>query len=118
MIIIPSTPDLAKPLLEQVQTQRMHCTLFVFGDDEERRTIASKADVRAENHPFRKVVWVPVPEVMNGLPGCEQLTGLQGEGTIVAALSFRFTLCSKLGPTDTIDFVALEEAFIRALGAT
>ena len=70
MIIIP-TMDApngaaeAEKLLKEVFCQRRKAICFVFGDTPRVREIASRADVRAEDHPARQVVWVPDAKVLS-----------------------------------------------------
>ena len=114
MLIIPAATEQALPLLEQVRMQRAHCTLFVLGDTEKTRELASKADVRAENHPYRKVVWTPHIATLGLAPGYERLAQEAAGGALVVALRFDFSFSSALRATDVIDFVEIERTFIKA----
>ena len=114
MLILSKNTDKALPLLHQVRVQRAHCTLFVFGDSDAMKELASKADVRAENHPYRKVVWVPDPQVLYNVPEFSVLQREHEGGAIAATMTFDFRLSSVRKANDTIDLVAIEQSFIDA----
>ena len=116
MLIVPTVPAEARPLLDHIRTQREHSTMFVLARGEDGSRLASKADVRAENHPFRKVVWVMEPSVLSEIVEYSEVAASADAGAIVCTLTFNFQLSSTLKSSDVIDFVAIEEAFISAGG--
>ncbi len=116
MLILPTSDAArAKALLGQLADDRKHCALIVFGDGERAREIASRADVRAENHPFRQVVLVPKPAVLEGDPRYATLLRLQADGAEVVAVAIDFQASSRLAGEDATDFFELERAFADAL---
>ena len=62
MLILPTRAadgkQRAQKLLQDIADQRVHTTMVVFGDGDRPREIASRADRRAENNPFRAVVYL------------------------------------------------------------
>jgi hypothetical protein len=115
MLILPtSDPIKAKTLLSQLAADRKHCVLIVFGDGERPQEIASRADVRADGNPFRQVVLVPKPSVLEGDPQYAPLLRCQGAGAEVVAMTTDFQISSVLSGDDATDFFALEQAFASA----
>jgi hypothetical protein len=119
MLILPTKASAngvaqAHKLLQAVVDQRVHCTLVVFGDGDRPREIASRADRRAENDPFRQVVLVPDPTVLGGVPAFQVLVDQCAAGAEVVALTIRFELSGTLRGADAVDFYQLEQAFTRA----
>ncbi len=81
MLILPaSDPTRAKALLGQLASDRKQCALIVFGDGARPHEIASRADVRADSNPFRQVVLVLNPSVLDGDPQFNPLLKLQAAG--------------------------------------
>jgi hypothetical protein len=115
MLILPaSDPARAKALLGQLASDRKHCALIVFGDGERPREIASRADVRADGNPFRQVVLVPTPSVLEGNQQYAPLLGKQASGADVVAMTTDFQISSTLSGDDATDFLELEQAFADA----
>jgi hypothetical protein len=115
MLILPtSDPSRAKSLLGQIANDRTHCALVVFGDGERPREIASRADVRADGNPFRQVVLVPKPSVLDGDAQYTLLLHLQAGGAEVVAVTTDFKISSTLKGDDATDFFMLEQAFADA----
>lgn len=121
MIIIPTldAPNgaaEADKLLKEVFCQRRRVTCFIFGDTAAAREVASRADVRAEDHPARQVVWVPDERVLNSADAV--LAPLQRHASPEGRAVF-FNLDSKLSAiligADARSFAKLEVAFARAL---
>ena len=120
MLILPTASSAdqkqrAQQLLASVAGQRLHCTIVVFGDGDRAREIASRADVRAENHAFRKVVWIPDISVLAGDNGFAPLMDQAKAGVEAVALTLRFQLSCCLQGSDAVDFFKLEVAFSDAL---
>jgi hypothetical protein len=115
MLILPgSDAETACRLLGQIAESRKHCTIVVFGADERAQQIASRADVRAEDHPFRKVVLVPNAADLSEDDRFSALLSV-AEGFDVVAMTIRFLVSSRLAGTDAMDFEKLEWAFSCAL---
>jgi hypothetical protein len=115
MLILPtSDPARAKALLGQVATDRTHCLVVVFGDGERPREIASRADVRADGNPFRQVVLVPKPSVLEGDPQYAPLLKQLAAGAEAVAMTTDFQVSSTLSGPDATDFFELESAFADA----
>jgi len=112
MVIVPKAAKDADPVLSQLRAQRSHCTLYVLVPDDEGSQIASSADVRAENHPFRKVAWIPNPAILD-LPGCEALKQASANGSAICVMTFDNRLSSQLKVGAT-SLLAIEKAFIKA----
>lgn len=112
MVTVPKTPAEARPVLEQLAAQRDRCTMFVLGDG--RQDIATTADLRATGHPFRRVAWLPNPAVMSDVSDFESVSAAHTAGGFVVTMTADFAFSSSLSDADTVDFVALEEAFIKA----
>jgi hypothetical protein len=120
MLILPTASsaaqkDRAQQLLTSVAGQRLHCTIVVFGDTERAREIASRADVRAENNAFRKVVWIPDIAVLAGNSGFAVLADHAAAGAEAVALTLRFQPSCALRGGEAVDFFKLELAFADAL---
>jgi hypothetical protein len=113
-ILSASDPARAKALLGQLAGDRKHCALIVFGDGERPREIASRADVRADGNPFRQVVLVPNPSVLEGNPQYAPLLRMQAGGAEVVAMTTDFQISSILSGDDATDFFELERAFTDA----
>jgi hypothetical protein len=119
MLILPTSKSTggkarAQKLLRAVVEQRVHCTLVVFDDGEHPREIASRADCRAENDPFRAVVYIPDPTVLEGEPVFSLLAHRHAAGEEAVALTIRFEVSSCLKGPAALDFYELEQAFARA----
>lgn len=120
MLILPrkDAPDGkadAQRLLLEVVNQRVKVSLIVLGDDDHRRKIASRADVRADGHPFRRVVWIPDIEVLADQPRFAVLVDAIGKGDEAVAMTLEFKLSSRLRGAEAESFIKLEQAFARAL---
>jgi hypothetical protein len=116
MLILPtSDPQRAKTLLGQLAADRRHCAIIVFGDSERAREIASRADVRAEGHPFRRVVLVPSPQVLAGEPQFAPLLRAQAGGAEAVTVTLDFKPSRALSGDEALDFFVLEKAFAAAL---
>jgi len=120
MLILPVSSEPngapgARQLLQQVADQRTHCTMVVFNDGPRPREIASRADVRAGNDPFREVVWIPDVAVLQGVPAFEALLDRCKAGYEAVALTIRFEISSCLKGADATSFYKLELAFASAL---
>ncbi|MET0792849.1 MAG: hypothetical protein ABW061_15115 [Polyangiaceae bacterium] len=113
MVIVPKTLKEAGAVLKQLATQRSHVTLYVLVPGDDGAQIASDADIRAENHPFRKVAWITEPATL-GLPGCEVLKQARDDGAAVSVMTFDNRLSSVLPASGDVDLVAIERAFIKA----
>jgi hypothetical protein len=113
MVIVPKTPEAADPVLKQLRAQRSHCTLYVLVPDDEGSQLASDADIRAENHPFRKVAWITNSAVLK-LAGCEVLKKACDDGAAICVMTFDNRLSSVLLPGGDLDLLAIEKAFIKA----
>jgi hypothetical protein len=119
MLILPTTKThdgkaRAQKLLHDVAAQRVHCTLVVFGDGERPREIASRADRRAENDPFRAVVYIPDVGVLAGEAAFAILAERHTAGEEAVALTIRFQISVALRGPPALDFFELEQAFARA----
>jgi hypothetical protein len=112
MVIVPKASKRAEPVLKQLRKQRSHCTLYVLVPGDDGAQIASDADIRAENHPFRKVAWVTNSATL-ALPGCEVLEKAFVEGAAICVMTFDYRLSSTLAVED-VDLLAIEKAFIKA----
>ncbi len=116
MLILPaSDKSRAVSLLRQVADSRERCHLVVFGDDERAREIASRADVRAEGHPFRRVVLVPSTSVLEGEERFAHLCNAAA-GQDVVGMSISFQVVITLVGDDALRFSKLERAFAKTLG--
>jgi len=120
MLILPMGPkpeDVANAqrLLLEVANQRVKVSIVVFGAGARPQEIASRADVRADGHPFRKVVWIPDPAVLGTEPLFEPLRVALAAGAEALALTLQFHASSLLRGPDAVSFIKLEEAFARAL---
>ena len=115
MIILPADKERALKLLAAVAAQRVHCTAIVRGDTEMAREAASRADVRAENHPFRKVVWMPDPKLIEHRPEYAEIARTHATSVF---LSFSFHVVRELHVPEALSFIAIERAFIDASMAT
>ena len=116
MLILPtSDSQRAQALLGQVATDRRRCAVIVFGDTERAREIASRADVRAEGHPFRCVVLVPDSKVLQGGAPFGAILRAHANGAEAVAVTLDFRLSSTLSGDDATDFLVLEESFASAL---
>ena len=104
----------ARKLLQAVADQRVHCTLVVFGDGDRAREIASRADRRAENDPFRAVVYVPDASVLEGVAAFAALLAKHRAGHDAVALTIRFEISSALAGDAALDFFELEQALAKA----
>lgn len=117
MIILSNTDaEKAKRLMREVMQQRRKVTLVVFGDpvDGRAREVASRADVRADDHPARQVVWAPNPSLLDG-EEFALLRELAAAGTEAAFFTLEFALSSTIGGADAMRFLRLEIGFARAL---
>jgi hypothetical protein len=119
MLILPTSAavrgtDRAQRLLQDVVRQRVHATLIVFGDGDRPREIASRADRRAENNPFRAVVYVPDATVLDGVDMFAALRDQHRGGAEAVALTIQFQVSSSLRGDAATDFFELEQAFARA----
>lgn len=119
MLILPTSRAAngkarAQKLLRAVADQRVHVSLIVFGDGDRPREIASRADRRAENNPFRAVVYIPDTTVLDGTRSFAPLLGKHRAGAEAVALTIRFQISSALQGDAAIDFFELEQAFARA----
>lgn len=121
MIIIPTTDALngeveATKLLKEVFCQRRRVTCFVFGDTPTAREIASRADVRAEDHPARQVIWVPDGGVLRS---ADAVLAPLHQHSMPQERAVFFNLDSAassiLAGPDARSFAKLELAFARAL---
>jgi hypothetical protein len=120
MTIIPTAEtgeggQRARRLLAEVLEQRRKVTFVVFGDSERAREIASRADVRAEGHPARQVIWLPDARVLEGRPELAVLERLAREGTEAAFFTLDFALSSIPSAADVTRFSQLELGFANAL---
>jgi hypothetical protein len=116
MLILPAdNVELARRLLDRAAGDRHAVSYLVLGDGERRRQLASRADVRAENHPFRRVIWIPAPERFAGHP---TLAWLAAETGPVVVTTLRFEVSSRLSETAAMDFSQVERAFAMALAET
>lgn len=120
MLILPTasapngTAD-AQRLLLEVVNQRVKVSIIVLGDDAQRRQIASRADVRAEGHPFRRVVWVPDPTVLAGVAAFAAVAAAAANQDEAVAMTLQFQISSRLRGAQAISFIELDMAFARAL---
>lgn len=105
----------ARRLLLEVADQRTKVSIVVFGDDAHRRQIASRADVRADGHPFRRVVWIPDPSVLAGDETFSVLARAAANQDEAVAMTLQFRVSSRLRGGAAISFIELERAFARAL---
>ena len=105
-------------MLAELAADRVHCAIIVFGDSERAREVASRADVRAQGHPFRRVVLVPKPAVLNGEPTFSPLLAFVAQGVDAVAVTIDFRISSTLSGPMAVDFLALEQAFADALAGT
>jgi hypothetical protein len=119
MLILPTSgvadgKARAQKLLQDIVGQRVHATMIVFGDGDRPREIASRADRRAENNPFRAVVFIPDVAVLEGAAPFGPLLGKHSGGAEAVALTIRFELSGSLRGDAALDFFELEQAFARA----
>jgi hypothetical protein len=119
MLVLPTSAsadsrESAQKMLQAVVDQRVHSTMVVFGDGERPREIASRADRRAENNPFRAVVQIPDVSLLEGVPSFGPLLAKHAGGAEAVALTIRFELSSSLRGDAAFDFFELEQAFTRA----
>jgi hypothetical protein len=123
MLILPTRGrsdgvKVALELLDQIANQRMQVSIIVFDDGDRPREIASRADVRADGHPGRRVVWIPDMSVLDAVSRYAFLLKARTAGAEAVALTLDFVLSSHLsGPTAT-KFTRLETAFAAALAGT
>lgn len=113
MVIVPRKPQEADVVLAQLRAQRSHCTLYVLVPGDEGSQLASDADIRAENHPFRKVAWITDAATLQ-LPGCEVLKRSADDGAAISVMTFDNRLSSVLLLNGDLDLLAIEQAFIKA----
>jgi len=123
MLILPTTQTTdgkarAQKMLREVADQRVFCTMAVFGDGDRPREIASRADRRAENDPFRSVVYIPDVAVLIGETRFKKLLAKQETGEEAVALTIRFEISCSLHGADALDFFELEQAFNEAGSGT
>jgi len=116
MVIVPNVAKDAQPVLDQLRAQRTHCTLFVLKGGDAGSQLASQADIRSENHPFRKVAWVATPSVLSIVQGYTDVIASAGNGDAICVMTFDFRLSSTL--TGSPDLLDIEQAFIKAEGAS
>ena len=115
MLILPSSdPERAQRLLSQVADDRRHAAIVVFGNTERAREIASRADVRAEGHPFRRVVLVPDLTVLAQSARFAWLVDAASDGVEAVAVTLDFRLSARLSGDVAVDFDGLEKAFADA----
>jgi hypothetical protein len=114
MLTVGRTAAQALAVLSELRAQRERCTLFVFGDGADARRIAEQAHLRADGHEFRQVVWVPEPLVIDGVSGYQALVTARDSGARVVVTTIEFRLSRTFGALDTLDLLAIEEAFIDA----
>lgn len=116
MLILPSSnPARARRLLDRIAEDGSRCSIIVFGNTEQAREIASRADMRAEGHPFRKVVWIPEPAVLEGVPRFAHLRAAAEQGYDAVAMTVRFQVAARLRGPDALNSTLLERAFAGAL---
>lgn len=114
MVIIPNALKPAGAALEQLRVQRQHCTFYVLLAGDDGAQLASDADIRAENHPFRKVAWVTAPELLAQLPHNELLVQALAEDAAVCVATFDNRRSSVLKRGEKITLLTIEKAFIKA----
>jgi len=115
MLILPSSdPERARSLLGQIADDRQHSAIVVFGSTERAREIASRADVRADGNPFRRVVLVPEPSVLAQDARFAFLAAAASAGAEAVAVTLDFRLSARLSGPDAVDFSILEGAFADA----
>lgn len=116
MLVLPiSDPERARRLLGQVAGDRRQCSIIVFGDTERARVIAARADIRAQGHPFRKVVRVPALSLLGDDVRFAALVAGAGAGADAVAMTARFRISRRLQGAEALDFAHIERAFARAL---
>jgi hypothetical protein len=119
MVILPrsSAPDglpRAQKLLHDAADQRVHCTLVVFGDSDRAREIASRADLRSQNNPFRGVIWAPDVAVLQGDDAFKPLLAELSKGEEAVALTLKFEVSGSLHGDAALDWYEIEQALARA----
>jgi hypothetical protein len=119
MLILPTSASAdsrenAQKMLQGVVDQRVHSTMVVFGDGDRQREIASLADRRTENNPFRAVVRIPDVSLLEGVAVFGPLLKKHTGGAEAVALTTHFELSSSLRGPAALDSFQLEQAFTRA----
>jgi hypothetical protein len=119
MVILPTSKARdgvarAQKLLHEAADQRVHCTMVVFGDGDRPREIASRADVRSENDPFRGVIWIPDVAILEGDAAFQPLLARYNAGDEAVALTIQFEVSSALRGDAALDWYEIELALARA----
>ena len=114
MIVIPSTTAEAHAALAALRADKAHLTLLVVMAGDAGKELAGRADVRADGDPFRQAAWVADAAVLANAPGYDEVRAKVAAGAVVCALTTAFRVASTLSSTDTLDFLALEKAFLSA----
>ena len=119
MLILPTNAntngkEIAQRLLQAIVGQRVHSTMVVFGDGDRPREIATRADRRAENNPFRAVVQIRDVTLLEGVAIFGPLLTKHAGGAEAVALTIGFELSSSLRGDAALDLFQLEQAFTRA----
>lgn len=104
----------AQTMMQGIVDQRVHSTVVVFGDGDRPREIASRAERRTENNPFRAVVHIPDLSLLEGVVVFGPLLEQHAGGAEAVALTTRFQLSSSLRGDAAFDSFELEQAFTRA----
>src|SRR5687768_8969463 len=120
VIILPTSQaergvERAIALLTEVATERRTVVIVVLGEGDRPREIASRADVRADGHPSRRVIWIPDLSVLDGSDRFGFLLREAGRGVEALALTLAFEPSVRLAGDDATKFVQLEQAFNHAM---
>jgi len=121
--ILPSdNPLLAKELFTSLMQEQDVLTIIILGNDAISRNAVQCADVRAQSSPGgfeRKVAWMLSKDMF------DDLKGLISDGTVIVnnidttqtcgiAVSLTDQAMDVIKITDTIDFIRMEKAFLKA----
>ena len=121
--ILPSDNfPLAKELFTSLMQEQDVLTVIVFGDDELSKNAVQCADVRAQASPGgfeRKVAWMLDRGMFNKLKnlisdGAIKVSDIEITKTIGIATSLTDQIMDVIKTADTIDFIRMEKAFLRA----
>jgi len=122
-LLIPADdPELAVQLFRQVIDEEDCLSVVVLGDDEKSQRAVQCADTRAQAVIAgynRKVVWIRdrnllVDQILGLKKGTASLTKTSLKTTVAFSVSLADAVMDVVTTRESIDFVRLEKAFLRA----
>jgi hypothetical protein len=122
IILPPDNPALATELFTSLIEEQDVLTLIILGDDDVSKNAVQCADVRANASPGgfeRKVAWMldrDMFDTLKGLinDGAIKVADIDKTKTIGIAISLTDQAMDVIKTTDTIDFIRMEKAFLKA----